>query len=71
MSDYDSEEGFGSYSYGEGEGGWSGGGGGGEAYHNDSRFPLLAGDLLLPAAAMATGAVAGAAAGQCEQSINN
>ena len=64
MSDY--EEDYESYSYGEGEGG--GGGGGGRF---DPCFPILAEGLIFPAAAMATGAIAGAAAGGREWATND
>ena len=58
MSDY--EEDYDSYSYEE-----TGGGGGG-AMKFDPCFPILAEGLIFPAAAMATGAIAGAAAGRCK-----
>lgn len=63
MSDY--EDDFESYSYGGDE--WSGEGeGGGGGGGHDPRYPLLTEGLLLPAAAMATGAIAGAAVGGCK-----
>ena len=66
MSDYEDE--YESYSYGEGE--WEGDGGGGEGgrevFQYDPYLPFLTEGLLLPVAAMATGAVAGAAAGGCK-----
>ena len=63
MSEYDSC----SYGGDEWDGGEEGGGGGGGGvYEADPHFPLLAEELLLPAAAMATGVVAGAAADRCK-----
>ena len=61
MSDYEEE--YESYSYGEGGRGGEGGGGGGAF---DPCFPILAEGLIFPAAVMATGAIAGAAAGGCK-----
>ena len=58
MSDYEAD--YDSYSYGGDE--WDGGGGGDEYPH----FPLLTEGVVLPAAAMAAGAVTGVAAGGCE-----
>ena len=68
MSDSDDYDN--SYSYGGEE--WDGGGGGGGYQHLPS---ILAEELILPAAAMATGAavgaVAGAAASKCKLMSDN
>lgn len=59
MSDYDDDD-FDSFSYGGDS--WDGGGGG-ENPQCDPRFPLMTEELLIPVAAMATGALTGALAG--------
>ena len=63
MSEYDDDD-FDSFSYGgDSWDGGGGGGGGGEIPQYDPRFPLMTEELLIPVAAMATGALTGALAG--------
>lgn len=66
-SDYDDDD-FDSFSYGGDS--WDGGGEGGGAEGHDPKYPLMTQELLIPVAAMATGALAGAltgaAGGKCK-----